>query len=114
MLMLKLNLLSIISKYPRVNGELVGIDGRSDMAEAHRPIVMKVFTYEAPGISSRIRGKIIGSIGHKGHVQKLPAQIAGVRILVEEIENAEIANPYHEASTVHGCAKLHRVGVELY
>src|SRR3954447_2573432 len=113
MLTLNLNLLPIKSEYPRIDGELVGIDRSCCVPEAYRPPVMRIFAYQTPGVSSRVRGKIICGISQKGHAQKLPPEIAGVGILVEEVDHTEIANPDDEAPAVHGCAELHRVRIEL-
>src|SRR5690242_7136868 len=111
---LDFNLLTIIFECSHFNRELIGIGSGRHMAKSHGPVIMKIFGYSAPGISSCIRGEIEGCVGHEGHIQELPAKVARVGILVEKIEHTEIAKPEDEAPAIHRCPKLHWIGSELY
>ena len=91
MFMLKLQLISIKFEQAEINRQLVWQLWRGDAAKAHGPIIPIEFCDATPGIATRVRGKIIGGIGHEGQIQETLARIDSKSALVEKIEDAEIS-----------------------
>ncbi len=91
--------------------QLVRILRRRDAADAQRPVVPVELGRAAPRIAARVGREIPRRVGHERHVEERLARIAGDRVLVEEVEDREVAERQHEAAAVDDGAELHRVGL---
>src|ERR1035438_2538953 len=92
-------LVAIVFEDPEINGQLVGIFRGSDAADARRPIIPIEFRNPAVRITSRVRRKIISGIGEKSEAEESLARVDVESVLVEEIQNTEVANNRSEEHT---------------
>ncbi len=106
MIVLQLHLVAIVLKEPEVDGQLVRIFGRSNAAVAHCPIIPIKFGNCSPGVPARVRGKIIGRVRQKRQIEEALPRVDAEGILVEEVEDAEVAGDHNESSAVLGLSKL--------
>ncbi len=97
---LELDLVAVELEETEVDGELVGVLGRGDAGVADGPLVPIELGDDAPGVAAGVGGEVVGGVGEEGEAEEALAGIDAEGVLVEEVEDAEVAGDEDEAAAV--------------
>src|SRR6202035_4916107 len=91
----------VVLEETEVDRQLVRVFRRSQTSVANRPLIPIELRDDAPGVATRIGGKVISGIGEEGQTeQSAMPRIDAEGVLIEEVEDAEVARDQDQAAAV--------------